>query len=141
LTVERAVTDPALPPDDADGTHDVDGVPGVDGVDEGVDDVDGVDGADEPKGRRYPSTIGGIFYLVVLAATAVGIGIVSTGDWRPGIRWIAGGLILAAAARLILPARDAGMLAVRHRLVDCLMLAGVGVLLIFLASTIPNQPV
>ena len=136
MTVERAVTDPALPPDDADGTHDVDGVHGAaDGVDGGDD------GVDEPKGRRYPSTLGGIFYLVVLAATAVGIGIVSTGDWRPGIRWIAGGLILAAAARLILPARDAGMLAVRHRLVDCLMLAGVGVLLIFLASTIPNQPV
>ena len=132
MTVEHAVTDPALPPDDADGTHDVDGVHGAD---------DGVDGGDEPKGRRYPSTIGGIFYLVVLAATAVGIGIVSTGDWRPGIRWIAGGLIFAAVVRLVLPARDAGMLAVRHRIVDCLMLSTVGVLLIFLASTIPNQPV
>jgi hypothetical protein len=40
----------------------------------------------------------------------------------------------------VLPARDAGMLAVRRRWLDCLMLAGVGALLIFLAATIPNQP-
>jgi hypothetical protein len=91
-------------------------------------------------GRRYPSTIGGLFYLVVLGVTAVGIGIVSTGNWRLGTRWVAGALIFAALLRLVLPTKDAGMLAVRHRLVDCLMLAGVGGLLIFLASTIPNQP-
>ena len=92
-------------------------------------------------GRRYPSTIGGMFYLVVLAITGVGIGIVATGDWRLGTRWVAGALIFAALLRLVLPRRDAGMLAVRHRLVDCVMLAGVGVALIFLAATIPNQPI
>ena len=90
--------------------------------------------------RRYPRTIGGMFYLVVLAATAVGIAIVATGNWRVGIRWIAGALLFAALIRLVLPARDAGMLAVRRRWVDCLMLAGVGGLLLFLAATIPNQP-
>ena len=93
------------------------------------------------EGRRYPSTIGGMFYLGVLAATAIGLGIVATGDWRVGTRWLAGGLILAAVVRLVLPARDAGMLAVRHRVVDCAMLAGVGAALILLAATIPNQPV
>ena len=36
---------------------------------------------------------------------------------------------------------DAGMLAVRHRLVDVGMLAGVGAVLIFLSESIPNQPV
>ena len=91
-------------------------------------------------GRRYPSTIGGMFYLVVLAITGIGIGIVSTGNWRLGTRWVAGALIFAALLRLVLPRRDAGMLAVRHRVVDCVMLAGVGVALIFLAATIPNQP-
>ena len=40
----------------------------------------------------------------------------------------------------LLPARDAGMLAVRHRLVDVVLLGGVGGLLLFLARTIPNQP-
>jgi hypothetical protein len=90
--------------------------------------------------RRYPRTIGGMFYLVVLAATLVGIVIVATGNWRAGTRWIAAALMFAALIRLVLPARDAGMLAVRHRAVDCLMLAGVGAVLLFLAATIPNQP-
>ncbi|MGZ4447266.1 MAG: DUF3017 domain-containing protein [Nocardioides sp.] len=91
-------------------------------------------------GRRYPSTIGGIFYLVVLAVVAVGIGIVWSGSWRLGTRWMAGGLLFAALLRLVLPSKDAGMLAVRRRWFDCVLLAGVGVLLIFLAITIPNQP-
>ena len=95
----------------------------------------------DPAPRRYPSTIGGAFYLVVLAVTAVGIGIVWTGDWRVGVRWMGGALLFGALVRLVLPTRDAGMLAVRHRSVDCIMLAAVGVVLVVLAGTIPNQPV
>ena len=34
--------------------------------------------------RRYPSTIGGAFYIVVLAAAVVAIAIVMTSDWRVG---------------------------------------------------------
>ena len=64
--------------------------------------------------RRYPSTIGGAFYLLVLATAAVGIAIVWSGDWRLGIRCLAGALCFAALLRLVLPARDAGMLAVRQ---------------------------
>ena len=94
----------------------------------------------EEGGRRYPSTIGGAFYLVVLAVSGIGIGIVTTGSWRAGIRWIAGALLLAAVARAVLPTRDAGMLAVRRRWWDCLLLAGVGITLIVLAGSIPDQP-
>jgi hypothetical protein len=96
---------------------------------------------EEAGSRRYPSTIGGAFYLGILLVTAIGIVIVWTGDWRLGIRWVAGALIAACALRAVLPRKDAGMLAVRHRLLDCLFLAGVAAALIFLASTIPNQPV
>jgi predicted cobalt transporter CbtA len=95
----------------------------------------------EDGGRRYPSTIGGAFYLVVLAVVAVGFGIVTTGSWRVGVRWIAGALIFAAIVRAVLPARDAGMLAVRQRWWDCLLLVAVGVALILLAGSIPDQPV
>jgi hypothetical protein len=91
--------------------------------------------------RRHPSTIGGAFYLGVLAAAGVGIAIVWSGDWRVGVRVIAGAVLFAALLRLVLPARDAGMLAVRKRWWDCVMLAGVGATLLFLAATIPNQPV
>lgn len=93
----------------------------------------------EPEERRYPSTIGGALYIVVLIVTAVGIGIVWSGDWRVGIRWMAAALLGAAALRLILPRKDAGMLAVRHRIFDTVLLGGVGAALIFLANTIPNQ--
>ncbi|WP_341923787.1 DUF3017 domain-containing protein [Nocardioides psychrotolerans] len=90
--------------------------------------------------RRYPSTIGGAFYLGVLITSSIGFAIVLGGNWRLGIRWLASSLLAAAALRLVLPERDAGMLAVRHRLVDVGLLAGVGGLLIFLAETIPDQP-
>lgn len=110
------------------------------------DDPSADNAADSPEDlvesdeRRYPSTIGGALYIVVLIVTAVGIWIVSSGDWRVGIRWVAGALIGAAVLRLVLPRRDAGMLAVRHRIVDIVLLGGVGGALIFLANTIPNQP-
>ena len=90
--------------------------------------------------RRYPSTIGGLFYLAVLAAGGTGIAIVWSGDWRLGIRCLAAGLCFAALLRLVLPKRDAGMLAVRSRLFDVVLLGGLGAALFFLAQTIPNQP-
>jgi hypothetical protein len=90
--------------------------------------------------RRYPSTIGGAFYLLVLAMAGVGIAIVWGGDWRLGIRCLAGGLCFAALLRLVLPARDAGMLAVRNRFFDAILLGGVGAAIFFLATTIPSQP-
>lgn len=90
--------------------------------------------------RRYPSTIGGAFYLVVLAVAAVAVGIVVVGSWRTGIRWLGGALLVAAAVRLALKSRDAGMLAVRSKGVDALLLSVVGAALVFLASSIPDQP-
>jgi hypothetical protein len=89
--------------------------------------------------RRYPSTIGGAFYLAILALAAVGMGFVWNGDWRLGVRLLASGLCAASALRLVLPSRDAGMLAVRHRLTDCGILLGVGLALFFLVQTIPDQ--
>ena len=90
--------------------------------------------------RRYPSTIGGAFYLVVLAVAVVAVGVVAAGAWRTGIRWFGGSLVFAAAVRVGLNARDAGMLAVRSKPIDATILAGVGVALILLASSIPDQP-
>ena len=95
----------------------------------------------EPEGRRYPSTLGGIFYLVVLGVSAVGLAVVSRGDWRLGVRWIAGALLFAAVVRLVIPAPQAGMLAVRRRSVDVVILVAIGAALWFLSSSIPNQPV
>ncbi len=94
----------------------------------------------EQPERRYPSTIGGAIYLGVLVATAVGIAIVfRSHDWRLGVRVVAGALAAAALLRLVLPQRDAGMLAVRHRLVDVGLLCLVGGALFFLSGSIPEQ--
>ncbi len=94
----------------------------------------------EPAGRRHPSTMGGVFYLLVVVASTVGLGIVARGNWRLGVKWVAASLVVSALVRLVLPVRDAGMLAVRRRSVDVALLAVVGVALWFLSSTIPNQP-
>jgi len=91
--------------------------------------------------RYYPSTIGGFLYVGILIATAVGIAIVfRSHDWRLGVRVVAGALFAAALLRLVLRQRDAGMLAVRHRLVDVGVLVLVGGALYFLAGSIPDQP-
>jgi hypothetical protein len=94
----------------------------------------------EDEDRRYPSTIGGAFYLGVVAVCGVGIAVVAGGDWRLGLRVLAVGLLVAAGLRLVLPARDAGMLAVRHRAIDVTVLVAMGGLIWFLASSIPDQP-
>ena len=107
---------------------------------ETADSGDDPGGETERRVRRYPSTIGGAFYLLVLAASGVGLGIVGRGNWRLGVKWIAAALVLSALVRLLLPAHDAGMLGVRRRIVDVLLLAVVGAALWFLSSTIPNQP-
>jgi hypothetical protein len=94
----------------------------------------------EPQGRRYPSTIGGAFYLLVLLGSAVGLWLVSQGHWRAGVKAIAGALVFAAVVRLVIPAQQAGMLAVRRRTVDVVILVVIGVALWFLSTSIPNQP-
>lgn len=88
--------------------------------------------------RRHPSTIGGAFYLGILAATVVGLVVVSVGRWRAGVHVMAGALIVAALLRAVLPVRDAGMLAVRQRWFDAALLAATGVALWLLATTIPE---
>jgi len=94
---------------------------------------------DDPP-RFYPSTVGGALYLLVMAATLVGIVVVGFGPWRTGVRILAGALLAAAALRVVLPSKDAGMLAVRHRAFDSLLLAALGGALVFLTYSIPDQP-
>ncbi|MEP6816619.1 MAG: DUF3017 domain-containing protein [Marmoricola sp.] len=90
---------------------------------------------------QRPKTIGGVLYFAVVAVTAVGLLVVAFGSWRRGVTFIGAGLLLAALARALLGEYDAGMLRVRRRWFDVLVLVFVGFVLIFLAATIPNQPV
>lgn len=73
--------------------------------------------------------------------TFVGLVVAATSDWRLGIRILSGVLGFAALLRLALPEKDAGMLAVRHRLLDVTLLVAIATALFALAATIPDQPV
>jgi len=97
--------------------------------------------ADEKAERTYPSTVGGLAYLVMLAVAFAGVLVVVLGDWRVGVRIFAGVLVAGALLRVALPTRDAGMLAVRGKGVDAVLLLVVGAALLLLASSIPDQPV
>ena len=49
-------------------------------------------------------------------------------------------LFVAAVVRGLLPTSQAGMLAVRRRVVDIAILVAIGAVLWFLSTSIPNQP-
>ena len=89
--------------------------------------------------RRYPSTFGGLIYIVVVLATLAGLAVVAFGPWRRGVSLLGCALIFAATMRLVTHEDQAGMLRVRSRLFDVTVLAGVGVALLVLAASIPEQ--
>jgi hypothetical protein len=89
--------------------------------------------------RRYPSTFGGLIYLVVVVTTVVGLAMVAFGPWRRGIALVGFALIFAASMRLVTSEGEAGMLRVRSRWFDVTVLAAVGVSLVALSANIPDQ--
>jgi hypothetical protein len=93
----------------------------------------------DPARRRYPSTFGGLIYLVVVLTTVVGLGLVAFGPWRRGIALVGFALVFASGMRLVTKEDEAGMLRVRSRLFDVTVLAAVGVSLLALAANIPDQ--
>lgn len=93
------------------------------------------DGAD-----RRPQTFGGGVYLIVVATALTGLAITALGAWRPGVAWIGGGLIVGGVARLLLPERRSGMLRVRRKGSDVVMMLVAGAVLVVLAIVVPDQP-
>jgi hypothetical protein len=94
----------------------------------------------EDSPLKRPQTLGGVVYLAVLAASFAGLGIVWAGAWRTGLSWVGTGLLIAALTRLVLSDRGAGMLRVRRKWSDVLMLTVAGIGLIVLSVAVPNQP-
>ncbi|MCA1983489.1 DUF3017 domain-containing protein [Nocardioides nematodiphilus] len=94
---------------------------------------------EDEEPRRYPSTLGGMIYLLVLAVMFAALLVVALGHWRGGVHILAGSLVAAAIPRALLKERDAGMLGVRGRWFDVALLVSVGAAMWFLATTIPAQ--
>ena len=88
---------------------------------------------------KRPQTLGGVVYLAVLGASAVGLVIVVAGAWRTGLGWIGASLLVAASTRLVLSERGAGMLRVRRKWSDVLMLTVAGIGLLVLVWLVPDQ--
>ena len=78
-----------------------------------------------------------IAVLGVVAAGVIGAGALQ--HWRVGSGVVGVGLLLAAALRLTLPAKQAGLLVVRSRSVDAAVLLVLGFAVVLLANTIPTS--
>lgn len=74
--------------------------------------------------------------VVAIVAASLAYSMVVPPHWLRGVMGLAGGMLFAGALRLVLPARQAGLLAVRNRLVDAVFYTGIGGLIIFLGVTL-----
>jgi hypothetical protein len=90
--------------------------------------------------ERRPQTFGGGVYLVVVTTALTGLAITVAGAWRTGVVWMGIGLLFGGFSRLVLPERRAGMLRVRRKGSDVVMLLAAGITLIVLAVVVPDQP-
>jgi len=77
--------------------------------------------------------------VLVLALSATGIGYAAAvpRHWLRGVLVLAGAMVIAGLLRLLLPARQAGLLAVRSRAFDVLCYCGVGVAIVVLGLALP----
>jgi hypothetical protein len=73
--------------------------------------------------------------LAVILVVGAGLLLVTVGEWRRGLVIIGLALIGAAVLRLLLPLRRVGLLAVRSRTVDVLLMGGAGLALTVLTLT------
>lgn len=95
-----------------------------------------------PVARRsgVPSTYGGLIYLIVLAVVGIGVLVLAAGAFRIGLGVMGAALGSAAVARLVLSRSEAGMLGLRRKSLDVLLLSSLAAGLIILAVAIPDAP-
>ena len=82
-------------------------------------------------GRQWP-------LLAVLGGGVIGLSAVALDHFRSGCLILGVSVLLAALARLVLPARRVGLLVVRSRAFDVLVLASMGTALVVLAVVVPT---
>jgi hypothetical protein len=76
-------------------------------------------------------------FASVLVGVVLGLVLVSQDRWRRGLLVVGVILLLAALARLVLPARRVGLLAVRGRVFDTGILLVFGIAVIVLTFEVP----
>lgn len=88
-----------------------------------------------PYGGRVP--VRQLPITGVLLVVAVGLALAALGYWRLGTATVAGAVLLAGVLRLALPVRRAGLLVVRSRRIDVVLLVGLGAALLALSGSVP----
>jgi hypothetical protein len=78
-----------------------------------------------------------IVLVLALGATGIGYAAAVPPHWLRGVLLLAVACGLAGVCRLLLPARQAGLLAVRGRLVDVLCYGGLAVAIVVLGLALP----
>ena len=81
-------------------------------------------------GRQWP-------LLTVLGGGVVGLGLVALDHFRIGALILGVSVLFAALARLVLPARRVGLLVVRSRAFDVLVLTSMGTALVVFSIIVP----
>ena len=84
--------------------------------------------------------VGGLLYAAVALAVVIGLVLIAIGPWRSGAGLCGGALVAAGIARAAMPERMAGLLRVRRRAADVVIMLGMGIALVVLAVIIPDQP-
>jgi hypothetical protein len=79
--------------------------------------------------------------LIVLGGGLTALLLVASDSFRLGCTLLGASVIFAAVARAVLPARRVGLLVVRSRLFDVVVLAVMGAALVALAVVVPGPPV
>jgi len=87
-----------------------------------------------------PRSRGSRFYLLQLVCVAVGLVLITAGQWRAGLVTMGATFCAGALARAVMPKDHLGMLRVRGRWFDIGWTTLLGVSLIVLAVIVPNQP-
>lgn len=77
--------------------------------------------------------------VVVLVIFIIGMAIAATGHWRRAALLMGGATGLGGLLRLFLPQRICGLLSVRRRWIDVVMMIGMGAAMCVLAFVVPPQ--
>ncbi|GAA1389170.1 DUF3017 domain-containing protein [Luteococcus peritonei] len=91
------------------------------------------------RARAGSATLNQWPLALVLAALLVALGITATGHWRRGAFAIGCSVLLGGILRAVLPNRVAGLLVVRTRLFDSLLLLGVAATMLLLTFVVPHS--
>jgi hypothetical protein len=67
-----------------------------------------------------------------------GLVVLTFNDWREGVLIFAGGVLLAGLLRAVLSDDASGLLRVRGRMFDVMLLLGVGAAILLLGLIVPN---